>query len=97
MTDKLRSYGVAHRELIPETIHSTQQYENNRAEQSHETTRVARARDEAIQIGKAGSAISRLPMLPCPIYSILGRHLVSANHYRDLRVSAFGEWSKAVA
>jgi putative transposase len=33
VTDKLRSYGVAHRELIPEAIHSTQQYENNRAEQ----------------------------------------------------------------
>ena len=32
VTDKLRSYGVAHRELMPETIHSTQQYENNRAE-----------------------------------------------------------------
>ena len=31
VTDKLRSYGVAHRELIPETIHSTKQYENNRA------------------------------------------------------------------
>lgn len=24
VTDKLRSYGVAHRKLIPETIHSTQ-------------------------------------------------------------------------
>jgi putative transposase len=32
VTDKLRSYGVAHRELIPEAIHSTNQYENNRAE-----------------------------------------------------------------
>ncbi|MFT6368263.1 MAG: putative transposase, partial [Bacteroidia bacterium] len=40
MTDKLRSYGVAHRELMPETTHSTKQYENNRAEQSHEATRV---------------------------------------------------------
>ena len=38
VTDKLRSYGVAHRELIPETIHSTKQYENNRGEQSHEST-----------------------------------------------------------
>jgi putative transposase len=28
VTDKLRSYGVAHRELIPDTIHNTQQYEN---------------------------------------------------------------------
>ena len=49
VTDKLRSYGVAHRELIPETIHSTKQYENNRAEQSHEATRV-RERDAQVQI-----------------------------------------------
>jgi putative transposase len=27
----------------------------------------------------------------------LGRHLVSAGHYRDLRLSAFSEWSRAVA
>jgi putative transposase len=27
----------------------------------------------------------------------LGRHLVSAGHYRDLRVSAFSEWRRAVA
>jgi putative transposase len=40
VTDKLRSYGVARRELTPETIHSTKQYENNRVEQSHEVTRV---------------------------------------------------------
>jgi hypothetical protein len=25
-----------------------------------------------------------------------GRHLVRAEHYRDLRVSAFAEWSRAV-
>ena len=35
VTDKLRSYGVAHRELIPDTIHDTSQYANNRAELSH--------------------------------------------------------------
>ena len=27
----------------------------------------------------------------------LGRHLVAANHYRDLRASAFAEWSRAGA
>lgn len=32
--------GVAHRELISESIHITDQYANNRAEQSHELTRV---------------------------------------------------------
>ncbi len=40
VTDKLRSYGVAHRELIPNTIHDTSQYANNRAELSHQLTRV---------------------------------------------------------
>jgi len=34
VTDKLRSYGVAHRDLIPDTIHDTSQYANNRAELS---------------------------------------------------------------
>ncbi len=40
VTDKLRSYGVAHRALIPDTIHDTTQYANNRAEVSHQPTRV---------------------------------------------------------
>ena len=39
VTDKLRSYAVAYRELIPDTIHSIKQYENDRAEQSCEATR----------------------------------------------------------
>jgi putative transposase len=40
VTDKLRSYRVAHREVIPEAIHDNARYANNRAEQSHEATRV---------------------------------------------------------
>jgi putative transposase len=40
VTDKMRSSGVAHRELMPETIHDTTQYANNRAELSHQPTRV---------------------------------------------------------
>jgi putative transposase len=39
VTDKLRSYNVAHRELISGMIHDTSQYANNRAELSHEPTR----------------------------------------------------------
>jgi putative transposase len=39
VTDKLRSYGVAHRELIPDTVHNTAQYANNRAEQSQSLPR----------------------------------------------------------
>ncbi len=40
VTDKLKSYGVAHRELVPDAIHDTSQYANNRAELSHQPTRV---------------------------------------------------------
>ena len=39
ITDKLRSYSAAHRTMMPSVIHSTRQYENNRAEVSHQPTR----------------------------------------------------------
>jgi len=35
-----QGYGVAHRELIPDTIHDNSQYANIRAELSHQPTRV---------------------------------------------------------
>ncbi len=40
VTDKLGSYGVAHRELHLDSIHDTSRYANNRAELSHQPTRV---------------------------------------------------------
>lgn len=40
VTNKLRSYGVAHRKLIPESMHDTSLYANNRSELSHQPTRV---------------------------------------------------------
>ena len=96
VTDKLRSYGVAHRELMPETNHSTEQYENNRAEQSHEATRV---RERGMRRFKSVRQAQRFLGTHAAVQNLfnLGRHLVGAKHYRDLRVSAFGEWSKAVA
>ena len=96
MTDKLRSYGVAHRELIPEAIHSTKQYENNRAQQSHEATRV---RERGMRKFKSVVQARRFLGTHAAVSNLfnLGRHLVSAEHYRDLRISAFGEWGRAVA
>lgn len=35
ITDKLRSYSAAQREVMPSVIHCTDQYQNNRAEVSH--------------------------------------------------------------
>jgi len=96
LTDKLRSYGIAHRELIPETIHSTEQYENNRAERSHEATRV---RERWMRKFKSVRQAQRFLGAHAAVANLfnLGRHLVRAQHYRDLRVSAFGEWSRVVA
>ena len=96
VTDKLRSYGFAHRELIPDTIHSTKQYENNRAEQSHEATRV---RERGMRKFKSVCQAQRFVTAHAAVSNLfnLGRHLVRAEHYRNLRASAFGEWKKAVA
>ena len=96
VTDKLRSYGVAHRELIPETIHSTQQYENNRAEQSHEATRV---RERGMRRFKSMKQAQRFLGPHAAVQNLfnLGRLLVRAQHYRDLRMSAFADWERAVA
>jgi putative transposase len=46
VTDKLRSYPVAHKKLMPEALHLMDQYANNRAEQSHVATR---ARERGMQ------------------------------------------------
>ena len=96
VTDILRSYGVAHKELIPDTIHSTQQYENNRAEQSHEATRV---REPGMRRFKSVSQARRFLGAHAAVSNLfnLGRHLVGAQHYRNLRVSAFADWGMAVA
>jgi putative transposase len=95
VTDKLRSYGVAHRELIPETIHSTKQYENNRAEQSYEATRV---RERVMRRFKSMGQAQRFVTAHAAVANLFnpGRHLVRAQHYRDLRTGAFAEWSRAV-
>jgi putative transposase len=96
VTDKLRSYGVAHRELMPETAHSTKQYENNRAEQSHEAARV---RERVMRRFKSVRQAQRFLGTHAAVTNLfnLGRHKVGAQHYRDLRISAFTEWSSAVA
>jgi len=95
VTDKLRSYGVAHRELIAESIHVTDRYANNRAEQSHESTRV---RERGMRKFKSVGQAQRFLGTHAVVSNLfnLGRHLVGAQHYRDLRISAFSEWSRVV-
>ena len=96
VTDKLRSYGVAHRELIPNTIHDTSQYANNRAELSHQPTRV---RERGMRKFKSINQAQRFLSVHAAIYNLfnLGRHLVSAYHYRLFRKCAFASWENVVA
>ena len=96
VTDKLRSYGVAQRELIPETIHNTAQYANNRAELSHQPTRV---RERVMRRFKSAVQAQRFLTIHAAVYNLfnLGRHLVRAEHYRKLRTDAFERWTIAVA
>jgi len=82
--------------ILPESIYDKFQYANNRAEQSHETTRVRERGMRRIQIGWAGSTIFWERMLRQALIN-LGRHFVRAEHYRNLRIGAFAEWSRAVA
>jgi len=96
VTDKLRSYPVAHREVIPEAIHVTDQYANNRVEQSHEATR---ARERGMRRFKSMTQAQRFVTAHAAIHNLfnLGRHLVRAQRYWGLRIAAFGEWVRAMA
>lgn len=96
MTDKLRSYPVAYREVVPEAIHFTDRYANNRAEQSHEATRV---RERGMRRFKLAEQAQRFLTAHAAVSNLfnLGRHLIEAEHYRRLRISAFADWTKAVA
>ncbi len=96
VTDNLRSYGVAHRDLIPDTIHDTSQYANNRAELSHQPTRV---RERVMRRFKSMRQAQRFLAVHAAVYNLfnLGRHLVSAKNYRFFRLRAFASWKDAVA
>ncbi len=95
VTDKLRSYGVAHRELIPNTIHDSSQYSNNRAELSHQPTRV---RERGMREFKSIIQAQRFLGVHAAVYNLfnLGRHLISAKNYRLFRLRTFASWIIAV-
>jgi putative transposase len=96
VTDKLRSYGVAHRELMPDVVHDTAQYANNRAELSHQPTRV---RERGMRRFKSACQAQSFLSTYTAIYNLfnLGRHLIPANHYQFFRQRAFVSWKEASA
>ncbi len=101
VTDKLRSYNVAHREVIPDTFHDTTQYANNRAELSHQPTRVRERcmRGPASRRFKSKRQAQRFLDVHAAVYNLfnLDRHLVSTKTYRHFRLRAFASWKYATA
>ncbi len=91
VTDKLRSYGAAHRVSMPSVHHCTQQYANNRAEVSPQPTR---QRDRHMRRFKSLRYVQRFLSVHSPINNLfrVGRHLMKAVHYRLFRERAFETW-----
>lgn len=93
ITDKLKSYSAAHREVMPSVTHSTEQYENNRAEVSHEPTR---QRERQMRRFKSAGQAQRFLTVYGVVGNLfrLGRHLTRAVHYREFRSRAFCAWQE---
>jgi putative transposase len=79
-----------------DTIHDTSRYVNNRAELSHQPTRV---RERGMRRFKSAHQAQRFLSAHAAVYNLfnLGRHLTSARHYRLLRARAFASWEYATA
>ena len=94
ITDKLRSYSAAHRIVMPSVPHSTKQYENNRAEASHQPTRQRERQMRRFKsVGHAQHFLSVHGLVQNLFRT--GRHLMRAVHHRLLRERAFGVWREA--
>ena len=95
ITDKLRSYDVAHRTIIPTVDHINHVYANNWAELSHQPTR---QRERAMRGFRSSNQTQRFLTLHGLTQNLfrLGRHLMQAVNYRILRTQAFQVWQDSL-
>jgi putative transposase len=93
ITDKLRSYSAAHRIVMPSVVHCTNQYANNRAEVSHQSTRL---REQQMRRFKSAAHAQRFLAVHGPVQNLfrIGRHLLRAVHHRLLRTRSFRVWDE---
>ena len=93
VTDKLRSYGVAHREVMPSVEHRQSRYLNNRAENSHQPTR---QRERAMKRFKSARHAQRFLSAFSGISPHFRprRHLLSAADYRQVMAGRFAVWNE---
>jgi putative transposase len=94
VTDQLRSYAAAHREVFPSVMHRTGRHENNRAEVSHQHTR---EQERQMRRFKSAQQSQRFLSVHGPIQNLfrVGRHHLKAVHYRLLRDRAFSDWRES--
>ena len=93
ITDKLGSYGVAQRHLLPDVEHRQSRYLNNRAENSHRPTR---RRERQMQRFKSPGQAQEFLSAHAFIHGHFRprRHLMAATAYRSLRSDAFNVWQQ---
>ena len=93
VTDRLRSYRAAQQEVMPEVEHYQRQ--NNRAENSHQPTRV---REKVIRrfksVGHAQRFLSAFRVILSHFRP--GRHLYTAVGYREVMRSRFASWAEVI-
>jgi putative transposase len=96
VTDDLRSYSAAARELGIERRHERGRWKNNRAENSHQPTR---RRERKMQRFKSAGSAQKFLSTHAAVYNTFNvqRHLVSAQTHRVLRTDAMATWRIAVA
>ena len=90
VTDKLKSY----REVFPSVEHRTAQYENNRAEVSHQHTREKERQARRFKSIAQAQCVLAVHGQVQNLFRV-GRNLLKARHYRLLRDRAFAQWSEA--
>ena len=96
VTDKLGSYGVAHRESMPSVQHRRSKYLNNRAETSHQPTRVReRVMKRFASPGQAQRFLYSFGHIRG--HSRPRRHLVSAPQWRSEMADRFEVWDEITA
>ena len=96
VTDKLRSYGAAKRDLALSARHEYGRRQNNRAENSHQPVR---RRERKMQGFKSPGSAQRFLSKHSAIHNIfnLQRHLVSRRTFRQFRAEAAQAWQRATA
>jgi putative transposase len=96
ITDKLRSYQAAKSEIIPGVEHRRHKGLNNRAENSHQPTRV---REKVMRRFKSAGQAQRFLSAFSMISSHFRprRHLLTAQNYRTEMQMRFNVWREVTA